>query len=242
MESIIKPVSENIVSIRRENINRLESQIKTLHVYINLNNETIERFKRNTELVDKSNALRNKVKEHTALIEEYKHQIVEIRSGNMDITLTETIISTRDAINKKQDERTKHNLQQQQINADKKSRVHQSYKTDRKYDQKQLNYEYRSAYNYYTKLCNKVPQYILDNLKNMPCNKGYKWRDLFLYGERESDGNPITMLFERKSKEILLIHEYDPYEIRLYEKKNNDKRVLVYRKRRLYYNQNNIRY
>lgn len=66
---------------------------------------------------------------------------------------------------------------------------------------------YDNSYKYYNSVVNSIPDYIKNNLKDMPNNKGYIFRGMWIYGELpDIKGEPIV-LFE-KNREKMVIHEF----------------------------------
>lgn len=43
------------------------------------------------------------------------------------------------------------------------------------------------SYQYFLKINDTVPDYMLKKLKNMPANKGYIWRSVFCFGEQKAE-------------------------------------------------------
>lgn len=81
----------------------------------------------------------------------------------------------------------------------------------------------RSLNNYYKKFVEKnatVPEYIYRNLKNLPNNRGYIWKDIWYFGEKEPTSE-IHYLTE-PNKGFVYLHEIhrDKYCIYLKEGRN----------------------
>ena len=78
---------------------------------------------------------------------------------------------------------------------------------------------YNKEYFYYNKSVDKIPSYIHNNLKNMPCNKGYIYNGIWLYGSQRADSDDTTIMFEKNSKSTLTIHEITKTTHKISEKK-----------------------
>lgn len=95
---------------------------------------------------------------------------------------------------------------------------------------------HKNDYDYfYRQVCNiadSLPDYIQQNLKEMPNNKGYIWRGCHFYGELPVKHNELTILFEKHRGNVLKIHEIDSGEYRLYEKIGQNQKKLVCKKAR----------
>ena len=92
--------------------------------------------------------------------------------------------------------------------------------------------EMNQTYNYYSKLKEHIPYYITRNLKEMPNNKGYIWKGVFLYGEQPREDVNNIILFEQVDRNVLVIHEWTSREYKQYEKIGKERRQLIYKKNR----------
>lgn len=86
---------------------------------------------------------------------------------------------------------------------------------------KELNWMLRSN--------NTIPNYIRENLKKMPNNKGYLCKGVFHFGHLEpEEPRDVKIVFE-KNHEKLLIHEISQESYKIYEKQNRmSNRNLIY--------------
>ena len=75
---------------------------------------------------------------------------------------------------------------------------------------------------------------MLRNLKNMPNNRGYIWKNTWLLGEKPAEPGRPTILHDRNR-----IEEHDEYETRIYEKRAAKQQPN--RRRNNRYNKNNNR-
>ena len=90
--------------------------------------------------------------------------------------------------------------------------------------EKRQNYvNYNKEYRKYQIYCSKVPHHINKNLKNMPNNKGYIYNGIYLYGEQHAYNYDTTIMFEKKNKDTLTIHEITPTQIKIMTKKTTGK-------------------
>jgi hypothetical protein len=72
-----------------------------------------------------------------------------------------------------------------------------------------------------------IPFYISRNLKEMPSNKGYIWKNIFCFGELEDDKSGVYVMFDKKNANLLVIHEWTSTEYNKYEKIGKNKKILV---------------
>ena len=75
------------------------------------------------------------------------------------------------------------------------------------------------------------PDYIKQNLKEMPNNKGYIWRNVYYLGENDREPENPYILFE-KTRNKLLIHEITDTSYLLYEKYGKQRKNLIKKEER----------
>lgn len=133
-------------------------------------------------------------------------------------------------------EKNKKNQKTRQDNIVKKLKENTKEKNDKKAflqiknNSDKLERYLEKDYSYYYKQFKKsdetLPQYIRDNLKDMPANKGYIWRGCWFFGEkREERGQPLIM-FE-KNRGFLHIHEITDSYHNIYEKQSSSYRKTL---------------
>ena len=131
---------------------------------------------------------------------EYKKKVKgnEIKKLKQDLVTYEDLLKKhnageldeeyRERYDKKEEEkdirREKRYEKKTRINTENKKVSRQFYQNSRqasskdRYNQKQYDYHYK----YFVRQSAKVPNFVLDNLKRMPNNKGYIWRKIWFYG------------------------------------------------------------
>lgn len=81
------------------------------------------------------------------------------------------------------------------------------------------------GYRHYCMAVNTLPHYMEKNLKDMPNNKAYLWKDVVFYGALPDEDNGYTIIFE-KGRDKLIIHQYstnkNDEQYKRTEKKYND--------------------
>jgi hypothetical protein len=66
--------------------------------------------------------------------------------------------------------------------------------------------KYARGYNHYWHAIDSLPSYMAKNLKEMPNNKGYRWKGVVFYGSLAEQKDQPQIVFE-KSPQGLIIHE-----------------------------------
>ena len=112
---------------------------------------------------------------------------------------------------------------------EKKEKSNAFYQQNRQSDKEKrfLSKDTQRYYNHYLKASNSIPSYILNNLKQMPENKGYFWKSVACFGELPAEKGKHLTLFEKKRGGILVIHEWSDTEYKIFNKIGKDKKQLV---------------
>lgn len=212
--------------IREKNI--VLSRIKEIENYKKRNDETISRFKKQS---NQSSFELKQIEKLTLSNQNFEKELNELNkklediiSGKLDFDLKKLITDTKN--NKiKDDEKQKNKM----IEKDKKDKndkqfISQSFKIN---GNRNDEYFMNKEYDRYLKLCNSIPEYILRNLKEMPCNKGYIWKGLWCFGELPEENTRQVIMFEKLYNGVLKIYEIDDDYRRIYEKKGKDRKILI---------------
>ena len=206
--------------------NKVLNDIKSKESNFKRNEQTISRLKSqeyskfNETQIDKVHTQNSEITED---IKRLNERLKSIQNGNIDDELLETSNKAIIDVKKKNDIKTKKTQEQSEYDKKGKDTLHQYYKNNNEYSENSLLREY-------DRWCNIVPpQYMQDNLKEMPANKGYIWKGRKFYGKKKAMSKDEIM-FEKKRGENLHIIEtvtrgYYRYET-IYEKIGNDKKLI----------------
>jgi len=214
-------------NLRISEKNKVTNDIKSKKVLIKRNIETIDRLK-SLEQSKFNTTQIEKILKNNAIIEidiqTLKNRLISIQSGNIDIEMMDNIKKVKLDIHKK--EEIKHKKIQDQEDHKKKGKdnLHVYYKNTNDYSENNLDKQF-------DRWCNITPpNYMLDNLKDMPSNKGYIWKGKKFYGEKKSTSKEEIM-FEKLRGGVLNIIEtttkgYYRYRT-IYEKIGKNQKKLV---------------
>jgi len=224
---------------KRELINKINLQIKQQETYQKQNLATIERFKKNNKTkftCDKIVSLNKTVEESVNKLKDLKKELILIRRGDKDDEIRQSI---HDSYTQSK-QRTQENLQKKKERKEERQKKKEQYNTYCKDNRKAWRKErqkYRDSkrgYGYYCYLISSIPHYLEENLQTMPHNKGYIWKGVWLFGKLPKEPGKPCVMFDRKNRNLLLIHEFTPYETKIWEKRGKNRKVLVkheYRKK-----------
>jgi hypothetical protein len=167
------------------------------------------------------------ISEREERISELKDNLRRIDCGEYDDEIIEqdkkSLVMSTDNLNNNK----KKILENQQFKTAEKNILQHQYDSNR--TENVSKGAIMSAYRHYCKTDETLPDYIRNNLKAMPCNKGYIHKGVYFYGYLPREpGNMTTML--EKNYNILTIHEWTKTKYNIYQKdcsKQNSKKVLV---------------
>jgi hypothetical protein len=192
--------------------NKIKIEIKDLLFLNERDEETIINIKKlanNTFNTNKIDSLKNNIKERKENIIKIEQRLLDLASGFLDKELQNTRIESTKIIN------DKYNISKNKKNQKKKEqeegkKISQKYYKDTRQNDREFRYYNKGIdreTKYYYKKLDTIPEYMIKNLKTMPNNKGYIWRGIYCYGDKPSQDDNHTILFEKR-KGMLIIHEW----------------------------------
>jgi hypothetical protein len=208
--------------------NNITNDIKQSEIIIKRNNETIDRLR-----ISQTNAEFNKKQIENLSIKqkEIEEKIQTLKQKHIDIGLglydKEFITNKTDNESrfKKDEEKQNKKIEEKELKKiQNKEFLDNEYKM-RRYEGPS-DYHIKKETDRFFKAVDTIPQFILDNLKNMPSNKGYIWRGLYCYGELHPENKNIIM-FEKCKNGLMKIHECIDDKIYVYEKVGKGPKKLV---------------
>jgi len=225
---------------RRRYINQLNLQIKDQETYQKQNCATIERFRNSnaTEFTrNKLSSLKGAVEKSERNLEELKKEVTMIRSGSKDEEIRQKVQCVQEASKKHVQEKLQRKKEKQAVVENQKKKAQKRYSMNRRAwkNDRQKQRDYRYGYKRFCKIVSSIPDYLEKNLKGMPNNKGYIFRGVWLLGRLPAEPRQARWMFERKNKNLLLIHEITETEIKIWEKKGKGRKTLFstqYRKKK----------
>lgn len=192
--------------------NKIRESIRILRKNIEHSRDTLKRFKSQTAsqfIINQTDKLSNSISEDENEIQILEKRLTDLESGLLDEELflqnkkNKEIIHSKELLKKKKKEVETRD----QNEKNKKSKDIYSKNKDYERIERQKEYEMQRSFSYYQKIVETIPDYMIENLKNMPSNKGYIWRDIHCYGELPPEKNQPIILFE-KQRDLLIIHEW----------------------------------
>ena len=222
---------------RRRYAENLTTEIRQVESYLTRDEDTLTRFSQN-----KPNAFTKvqipKLKENIRVNQEKLAQLQDslysVHSGGMDDDIMAEIELDREILKRKQQELNRIKRKQQENNQERKKISKRFYRDQQDDDRKERRMKrmLEREYEFFLKKCDSVPDYLTKKLADMPENKGYIFKGIWLFGKRRAEPNQPQVMFERKNKEILWIHEINEKEHLIYEKRGKVRKRLIERRTR----------
>jgi len=154
--------------------------------------------------------------------------------GRYDDEINEELKTHRDAVDSRDAFLGKRKQERLDDKNEKKKRMDVAFKAQ-KYEKasvKDCSYFNRR----FEQIGDSLPENMINNLRDMPNNKGYIWKGCWFLGNLNKEYGQPQIMFEKLRGGVLRIHEYTSTEYRLYEKKGADKKILISRKKRKVFN------
>jgi len=220
-------------SIRLNEKNNIQNEIKRTELLIKRNNETIERLRVSQENKEFNQKQIEKIKKGQNDFENkiniLKNRYEELISGKLDNELMSVLNKNVKNIKQKEDTATNKKINDKKEKND-RERLHLN--KDSKFRRNEISsYQINKETDRFIRDCDTVPDYILNNLKEMPCNKGYIWKGIHCYGEKPAESD-TTIMFEKCRGGILKIYETGKDYRIIYEKSGSNQKKMVLNERR----------
>ena len=214
--------------IRINERNNITIEIRRIENLVKKNTETIERYRSQpnsvytTTQIEKLNVLN---KQHEQKLTELKLKYDDVSAGALDTVLTQNIADSNKVV------QDKLNLSKVKLYEKKTKQIENKAFLDNKYKNNRRegmsdSYLQKETDRFFNNL-NSVPDYILENLKNMSSNKGYIWRGIACFGEKQQDKDNNLILFEKCKGNLLKIHEYTDTHYIYSEKVGKNQKVII---------------
>jgi len=202
--------------------NKVRESIRIIKKNIEHSTDTIKRFKSQSA----SDFIVNQIEklENSIISDKNNIIVLEKRLNDLDAGILDSEIISQNKENKntallKEKTKKKKKDDENKITLENSKKSKDIESKNREYERgiKNKEYDMNRAYRYYEKSVESIPEYMIDNLKNMPNNKGYIWKDIYCYGELPAEQNQPITLFE-KQRDLLIIHEWTNKYYTIYHK------------------------
>ena len=208
--------------------NKVLSEIKSVESILKRSSETVERFKSQDDTTftrTQIQKLNDTISENEKRLEVLQQKQVDISSGKFDIEIRTENNNILNKIQKKEELTNKKKKEKQEEKKNDSELLKKHYEKTNRYEFSESFWQ-KEEKKYY-KNCDSIPQWIKDKLKDMPSNKGYIWRDLWFFGDKQVPFTKSCTMFENLKGSITIIHEIDSEYHKIYEKVGRNQKTLL---------------
>lgn len=192
--------------------NKIRESIRIIRKNIEHSNATIKRFRSQPSsefIIQQIEKLTNSIIEDESELVILENRLIDLEAGNLTEELLHQNKQNKEIADLKQTANKKKKEDETKLQVEKTKKSKEFNDNNWKYEkgERSKEYEMNRSFNYYQKCVDSIPDYMIDNLKNMPNNKGYIWRDMYCYGDLPVEKNQPITLFE-KQRDLMVIHEW----------------------------------
>ena len=211
--------------------NNLKNDIKQMKHYNQKDRDKIERLQRLDDdyFINQVMKARENIQNRLAMIEKLEQDILRCQNGEFDQQFRAERRKNMEESNQRDEQMKRKRFAEAEQKRRQGDEIRLRDKQDRNEDRRSRNLkrDMDRSYDYYLKLCSSIPEYMMRNLKEMPNNKGYIWRGMYLYGKLPYEEDKPRVIFEKPQRDVLHIHEWYKGEYRKYEKIGKDRKQLI---------------
>ena len=220
-------------SIRLNEKNNIQNEIKRTESMIKRNSETINRLSSSQENKEFNQNQIEKIKnsqiDFDNKIKELNKRYNDLLEGRLDNELLSIINNNSKNIKQKEESI---NTKKIKDKTEKKTKEKDYFNMESKHRRREISsYQIQKDIDRFIRDCESIPEYILNNLKEMPSNKGYIWKGIHCYGNKPPESD-TTIMFEKCKGGTLKIYETNKDYRTVYEKNGSSQKKMTLKERR----------
>lgn len=165
------------------------------------------------------------IRHYEAKNEELRTKLAIVLSGGCD---REIVLARKKAEDEKQKQFDEAKKKEELLKAEEEIRKQQG----KEFFQKEMSEDRRDhqgvkTFERFREICSSAPDYIINNIKTMPNNKGYKFRGVVFFGEMPEEQGAPLVIFEKKPAGMFITETYKDKEITYFKGKIDGQKKLV---------------
>lgn len=224
----------SIEKMRISEKNKLLQEIKILNTYINHDNSSVDKL-RNMNSADKYvitqlSKLQESLKNNSEKLTNTESRLLLLEEGKLDKELIEETKKAGELAKQKGIETIRKKKEEKQIDEEDIKKSKNYYNLCRDSDKQSKEWYYRNSENHYFKTVEKLPGWISNELKNMPCNQGYIFKNVYFFGEKPKSSDTFKMIEAQKGYKN--IHKWDKDYEYMYKQISKKPLELIWKKKR----------
>lgn len=211
--------------------NKFVTEIASLKKTIERSQNSVDELRKTTVIKDGSFILsniekkKNEIQDYQSKIEELEEKLEMLNNGQLDDEIVSNIKENTQKVSKKNKDAA---VKKEKVDEteEKNKKTADLYYTNERNSQYQARRRHFDMEREYERLCSiDLPDYIVQNLKGMPNNKGYIWRGVWFFGELREVPGPCVMF--DKQRDAMYIHEIFHDKHVVYRKNSQNQKELV---------------
>ena len=222
---------------RIEEKNKVILEFKSLKKVIERNTATVDRFKSQDKTpfnLAQIVKLSEKIKKDEEILLSFEQKIRNIESGSHDSVIEEEIEKNLKINQTHADNTNRKIIEKNDKKIEEKENLESFYQNQKRSGEISKYSLEKETDKYKTNLVN-LPDYIIENLKEMPCNKGYIWKGIWCFGELKSKTQFPLILFEKIRGGNLHIHEISEKYHSIFEKVGKNNKNLISKTEKIFF-------
>lgn len=224
------------MDLRSTEKNKIQNEIKTLTISLKRIEQSQSNLRTNSIIADKeyiSTQLKKneeEMKEISSRIEKLNERLEQVIAGELDEELEKNVKNNMKIIQKKLDISHKKKKDEEIEDKKNKEKAENYFKRQKEIDchRRATEYEMQRSYDWLVRTSSELPNYMKENLKSMPNNKGYIWKGINFYGALPKEKNQPVVLFEKKKDNVMMIYETTDKETNVYKKIDKEPKEYVH--------------
>jgi hypothetical protein len=165
--------------------------------------------------------------------ERMRQKLTIVMSGGCDAEILKKQKDIEDELKKKEENAIKEKAEELKRDETRKSC---SKKFDmREREQNRRDYGAKKdmdrGYQRFFDIVETAPDYIINNVKTMPNNKGYRFKGVIFYGQLPAERNAPIVVFDRKPNGMMITETYSDQEMVYFKPRDSNQKELVSRHR-----------
>ena len=225
-------MTDELSAYRLTEKNLLQTQITTYRTKMGRSESAITELKKSSSNVDRE-YIKKQVNDHNDIITEMKEKIDHLTDrlnllsrGELDDEILEKIEMNTNNAKRLEEVAYKKKVVKAEIDSANRviSERHRKNEREADYQSRSSNFGMERSYERFRDM--ELPRWITDQLRHMPNNKGYIWKDIWVFGQLPPDDGPCVM-YENQRSGKSIIHEIYADEHVVYEKVGKDGKEYI---------------
>jgi hypothetical protein len=227
-------MTDNIAFLRLTEKNNIQSEILSLNAKISRSESALTELRKNKSINDREYIDKQR-KDNQDTIDVCREKIAALEermelvtSGQIDDDIIDKLKQSTESVKRveRETEQKKMTIKKREDQNKVISNQYERMVRQSDYQNRREQYSSSNDYERFRNIANNPPRWMEDQLRRMPNNKGFIWKDIWFFGECDPDSDIVEMTDHQYGGKTL-IREYTDTCVNVYEKgRNGDDRLL----------------